>query len=40
MREEIVIFRKSKELENKIEALLKKLRKEKEEVGLDIDSLL
>ncbi|KAA0002627.1 MAG: RNA-binding protein [Thermoplasmata archaeon] len=40
MREEIVIFRKSKELENKIDALLNKLKKEKEEVGLDIDSLL
>ena len=41
MREEIVIFRKSKELESKIDALLNKLKKkEKEEVGLDIDSLL
>ena len=40
MREEIVIFRKSKELESKIDALLARLRKEKEEVGLDIDSLL
>ena len=40
MREEIVIFRKSKELESRIDALLHKLRKEKEDVGLDIDSLL
>jgi len=41
MREEIVIFRKSKELESKIDVLLNKLKKkEKEEVGLDIDSLL
>jgi len=40
MREEIVIFRKSKEVESKIDALLKKLKKEKEEMGLDIDSLL
>ncbi len=40
MREEIVIFRKSKELENKIDALLNRLKKEKESIGLDIDSLL
>jgi len=40
MREEIVIFRKSKELENKIDALLNRLKKEKENIGLDIDSLL
>jgi len=40
MREELVIFRKSKELESRIDALLHKLSKKKEDIGLDIDSLL
>ena len=43
MRGEVAIFKKSKELENKIEAIMKRLRKEEkeeEEETMDIDSLL
>ena len=39
----MAIFKKSKELENKIEAIMKRLRKEEkeeEEETMDIDSLL
>mgnify|MGYP000642665417 CR=1 FL=1 len=42
MRGEVAIFKKSKELENKIEAVLRKLRKKEEKIEetTDIDSLL
>ncbi|KAA0013351.1 MAG: hypothetical protein FE041_03055 [Thermoplasmata archaeon] len=41
MRGEVALFRKSKELESKIEAIIKKLRERKEEKeAMDIDSLL
>ena len=42
MRGEVDIFKKSKELENKIEAVLRKLRKKEEKIEetTDIDSLL
>ncbi len=41
MREDMVLIRKSKELEGKIDVLLQKLKKEeKKEEGMDIDSLL
>ncbi|MCD6512713.1 MAG: haloacid dehalogenase [Thermoplasmata archaeon] len=44
MREDMVLFRKSKELESKIDILLQKLKEKEEkgegETGLDIDSLL
>jgi len=42
MRGEVAIFKKSKELENKIEAIIRKMRKEEEkgEEAMDIDSLL
>ncbi len=41
MRGEVAIFKKSKELESKIEAIIRKLsKKEEKEEALDIDSLL
>lgn len=40
MRGEVALFKKSKELESKIEAIIKRLHKKEEKEALDIDSLL